>query len=132
MTRNERAYYLAQEWVSWLDTRRFYAPPEKKNILARLQGGGNGNGREPDGPVVPEMVAFNLAVTALPMKLFMPFVVVYCHHKPDPVKVMAHGQRVSTSKFYERAHRAAHQALSIADTLLELNRQTRAELEGLA
>lgn len=130
MARVERAYNMAQDWVLWLDTRRFYAPAEKKNILARLQGGDTSRG-EPDARCMAEMVAFNLALTSLPMNLFVPFVAVYCHHKPDPIKVMAHEQKVSASKFYERAHRAAHQALHIADKLMEMNRQMRVELEGL-
>lgn len=130
MARVERAYNMAQDWVLWLDTRRFYAPPEKKNILARLQGGGSSRG-EPDARCTAEMVAFNLALTSLPMKLFVPFVVVYCHHKPDPIKVIAHQQGVGQSKFYERAHRAARQSLYIADKLLELNMRLRMELDGL-
>lgn len=128
MARNERAYNLAQEWVLWLDTRRFYAPPEKKNILARMSGGGGGK-EPPDASITPEMVAFNLAVTGLTMKKFTAFVAVYCGYRPSPIKVLAHeGGLSSSSKYYDRAHNAAHEVLHIADRLTELSRQMRAEL----
>ncbi len=127
MARVERAYNMAQDWILWLDTRRFYAPPEKKNILARLQGGDTNKG-EPNAPITPELVAFNLAVTGLPMKKFVPFVAVYCGYKPSPIKVLAHEEGVNPSNFYERAHKAAHEALHVTDRLTELSRQMRAEL----
>lgn len=130
MARVERAYNLAQEWVLWLDTRRFYAPPEKKNILDRMAGGGGGK-EPPDAAITPELVAFNLAVTDLPMKKFMAFVVVYCGYRPSPIKVIANDHGINPSKFYERAHTAAHEVLHVADRLTELSRRMRVEMEGL-
>lgn len=127
MARVERAYNLAQEWVLWLDTRRFYAPPEKKNILARMCGD-DGVKEPPDAPITPEIVAFNLAVTSLSMKKFTAFVAVYCGYRPSPIKVMAHEGGLSSSKYYERAHNAAHEILYVADKLTELSRQMRCEL----
>lgn len=129
--RNERAYNLAQDWIRWLDTRRFYGRPEHKNILAMLMAERRPSMGEPDGDNSADLQAFNLAVTNLPVNDFIAFVVIYCEYRPErkPVKLIAYEQGVNSPNFYARAHRAAHEVLHIADKLVELNRQMRKEVE---
>lgn len=125
MVRNERAYNLAQDWVKWLDTRRFYGKPEVKNILAMLMKDPHPSRGEPDGKNSADLQAFNIAVTSLPSHEFIPFVVVYCEFRPEnkPIKVIAHSQGVNSSNFYQRAHRAAMDVLATTDHLLSINNQ---------
>lgn len=130
MARNERAYNLAQAWVSWLDTRRFFAPPEKKNILARMMQDMPSRG-EPNGELSADIFAFNLCVVSLPVEQFVPFVVIYCRYKPQPIKFMSHELGISAPTFYRNAHEAATQILSHTDMLVRMNMQLREELEGL-
>lgn len=134
MVRNERAYNLAQDWVKWLDTRRFYGQPEQKNILARLikerdtEKLARPTGFEPDGSNSADLQAFNIAVTSLPAVEFIPFIVVYCEFRPKPIKILAHEQGINASNFYQRAHRVASGVLSITDKLMMLNQQLQRDI----
>lgn len=127
MAKSERAYNMAQDWIRWLDTRRFYARPEHKNILAMLMKESSPSRREPDGDNSAILQAFNLAVTSLPVNEFVAFVVVYCGYKPKPVKVLAHEQGISAPALYARAHQAANEVLHLSDKLVELNAAMRRE-----
>lgn len=130
MARNERAFNLAQTWIGWLDTRRFFAPPEQKNILARMMQDMPSRGA-PNGELSADIFAFNLCVVSLPVEQLVPFIVVYCQYKPRPIKVMSHELGVSAPTFYRNAHEAAMLVLSNTDKLVMLNMQLRKEVEGL-
>lgn len=131
MARNEQVYELAQEWIRWLDSRRFLGEPAQKNILAMLMKDENRRPArgEPDGPMSAEMAAFNLAVSSLPVGQFVPFVVRYCGYKPKPIKTIAYELGIQPPAFYERADNAALHVHSLMRKLVELNGMLRREIE---
>lgn len=128
--RNEYVYNLALDWVRWLDTRRFFGPPEQKNILARLQGGGKSGG-EPDGVMSAEVAAFNLAVCGLEIGYFIPFIAIYCEYRPKPVKVMAYELGIQPPAFYDRAEKAAADVRRVTQKLTEMHKMMAAEVSDL-
>lgn len=121
---------MAQDWVRWLNTRRFLGEPEQVNILARLQTQNKPSLGAPDAPMSAEMSAFNIAVVNLPKEMFIPFVVVYCDYKPKPIKTIAYDLGIQAPAFYERAHHSAQEVLKVTRQLVVLNGQVRAEVEG--
>lgn len=129
--RNEVVYQMAQDWIYWLDTRRFLGEPPQKNILAlMMQDKGDCKPKgEPDGPVSAEIAAFNMAVSCLELGRFVPFIVVYCDYKPQPIKTMAHDLGIGRDQFYERAHSAASEVHAVAMRLVRLNSQMRKEVD---
>lgn len=129
MARNEQVFQMAQDWVKWLDTRRFYCKPEQQNILAQFMARNASKG-EPNADNSPALTAFNLAVTDLPKELFLPFVVVYCEIRPDnkPIKWLSHELGITPSNYYGRAHKAADQVQRITRSLVDLSMQMRREL----
>lgn len=131
MAKHEGVYNLAQDWIRWLNTRRFFCQPEQKNILAKLQKEQSPSRGEPDGEMNAEMAAFNLAVTSLPKEQFIPFVFVYCDYRPFPVKVMAHEIGIGRRTFYENSDKAAAEVLFITRKLVDLHNQMRSELCGM-
>jgi hypothetical protein len=126
---NEYVYNLAQDWIRWMDERRFFGPPAQKNILARLQGGSS-SGKEPDAELLPEIAAFHLSVMSLDIGYFVPFVVVYCGYKPQPIKVIAHELGIDRSTFYRRGEEAANELQRNTQRLAETHRMMRRELDG--
>ncbi|WJF91988.1 hypothetical protein QS306_14545 [Paraburkholderia bonniea] len=55
---------LCVQWAEWHRTRKFYAPPPPRNVLARLHTAGGG--AEPDALADRDMMLFNAAVSAQP------------------------------------------------------------------
>ncbi|MFA7239364.1 MAG: hypothetical protein WC091_04570 [Sulfuricellaceae bacterium] len=131
MTRNEQVYTLAQDWVRWIDMRRFVGEPAQRNFLAQMVGEQPESSGEPCIPLNPEMIAFNIAVSSLPIGLFVPFVVVYCDYRPKPVKTLADGIGIERCQFYERAHLAANQAARTTRQLMLFGEQMRAGMLGM-
>jgi hypothetical protein len=117
--RNEAAYQMAQDWVQWLDSRRFLGPPLQRNILAQFMP--SKAGREPNGPMSAELNAFNLAVASLDVGEFVPFVVVYCGIKIKPIKAIAADMGIGRDTFYERAHCAASKCIGLVRMQLRLS-----------
>jgi len=126
MELNQRAYELAQIWIGWLDTRRFFAPPAQKDTIAMMMGGG-GKG-EPDGELSAEIFAFNLAVVSLHADQLVPFIAVYCRLRPRPVRVLAEELHISRPTFYKYAHLSAIQILADTDGIVLRYRQDLASL----
>jgi hypothetical protein len=129
MQRNQQAYCLAQDWVRWLDTRRFLGKPDQKNILAQLQMRNKASRGAPDAPMSAEISAFNLAVTSLPKERFVPFVVIYCEYRPKPIKTIAYEFGIQAPAFYERAHLTALEVLKVTRQLVILNGHLRNEIK---
>jgi hypothetical protein len=117
--RNEAAYQMAQEWVKWLDSRRFLGPPLQRNILAQFMP--SKTGREPNGPMSAELNAFNLAVSSLDVGEFVPFVVIYCEIKIKPIKAIAADMGIGRDTFYERAHCAASKCIGLVRMQIRLS-----------
>jgi hypothetical protein len=130
MTRNEQVYTMAQDWIYWLDTRKFFGEAPQQNILARMIAERSQSNGVPDIELSAEMSAFNLAVCSLEVGLFVPFIVVYCGYKPKPIKCMADEMSIGRDQFYERAHRAASRIAGTTRQLIRLNEEMRSEVLG--
>lgn len=126
--RNEKAYELAQEWVTWLDTRRFYGPPEQRSILAQFMP--SVSKAPPNANNSTEIHAFNLAVCALPVGELVPFIAIYCGLRPKPIKCMADDIGIERAAFYERAHASAGSVMKTTRTLVELSEAMKREVFG--
>ena len=113
--KNEQAYALAQDWLRWNHSKRFYAPADVKNTLAQFMPSPSRDA--PNAPLSPELYAFNLAVNSQDEKNLVPFIVVYCDHRPKPVKWIAHELGISRDTFYVRAHKTADLLVSITKRL---------------
>jgi hypothetical protein len=125
--RHDRCYNLAQDWIKWLDTRKFFNRPDPKNILAMLQQQGTSRG-EPDGKLSVELNAFNLCVKAEPNEYLIPFLFVYCHASEKPAKVYAADLSISVPSFYERAHKAATSIYRKHLDLVDLHHKMQREI----
>jgi hypothetical protein len=123
---NRRALELAQEWLPWLETRKFMAPPPVMGVLGRLTH--ISSGRQPNAGMSAEMAAFHLAVVSLEVGYLIPFLDVYVQSFPDPVKsLLAEIGLTDRSAFYYRAHKAAGDVVKTTNRLLEMNSAVRAE-----
>ena len=119
MSKNERAQALADEWFPWLLTRRFFAPPPQKHILATLIQ--SEKSREPpNAKLSAEMSAFNQGVVGMDEKCIIPFLRVYCGFPNEPVKLLAHKEKINPDTFYERAHKGASQAVRTMNHLMAM------------
>ena len=119
MSRNARAQALADDWFMWLMTRRFFAPPPQKHILARLIQAEK-NREPPSAPLSAEMSAFNQGVIGMDEKCVIPFLRVYCGFPNQPVKLLAYNENINPDTFYERAHKGAGQAVRTMNHLMAL------------
>lgn len=124
-----RAWNLAQEWLNWLDTRRFFAPPEKISILGRMSGH-SGSGNQPNGPMSAEMAAFHLAVVSLEYRTFRAFVQIYANY-PALNKTCAAELNVTEMGLYTIADTAAREVLKTMHHLVLMHEQMRAETTWL-
>ena len=128
--RNRRAVELGQEWLPWLETKRFLAPPEPMGVLQRLLH--RSTGREPNGKFSAELAAFHLAVVSLEVGYLIPFLDVYIQSFPDPVKSLLIEVGVThRSTFYDRAHKAAAEVIRTTNRLIGLNAAMKKETENL-
>ena len=125
--RNEAVYAIAQDWIRWLDTRKFMGPPEQRNILAQFIASRRAT-REPNGPMSAWLNAFNLAITSLEIGQFVPFVVVYCELKEKPIKALSDELGIGRDAFYERAHASAGRVMKMTRQLVEMNKQMQDEV----
>ena len=118
--KNQRAQALADDWQYWLTTRRFFAPPEAKNILAMMSDKTRPAKEPPNAGLSAEIAAFHIAVCGLPDKLGSAFIRVYCGWPNEPVKTLAFNAGIERPAYYERAHKGAAQALSAMRHILAM------------
>lgn len=130
--KHERCQAMVDEWVSWLDTKRFLAPPPAKNILELLQKRRGPVKLPPDGQMSAEICAFNLAVVAQPNHMLIPFLCVYAKAGDKPNKCYAADLGIDRTVFYDRAHKAASDIYKHHLALIDLNRMMQREVEGFA
>lgn len=128
-SRNEQVYQMAQEWLIWLNSRKFLGQPPQKNILLELAERNKVSKGAPDGIMSSEIAAFNLAVNALDAGSLIPFITVYCDYKPKPIKTLAIDLGIGRDQFYERAHKAALNVIKTSRELVILHGQMKKELE---
>ena len=120
MNRSERAKALSDDWITWLDDRRFFGPPPKKSVLAMLIEKNRSRGEAPDRPLNAEIAAFHVAVMGLPVEAFLPFVRVYCGVPFVPVKTLAFEAGIERVTYYNRAHAAAHVVMRSMNSVLAM------------
>lgn len=120
MNKSERAKSLADDWITWLDDRRFFGPPPKKSVLAMLIEKNRSRGEIPDRPLNAELAAFHVAVVGLPQEMFLPFIRVYCGVPDAPIKALAYGAGIGRDAYYDRAHKAAYQVLRSMRSVLAM------------
>lgn len=112
---NPKAQQLASDWMNWYRSKRFFAPPGQKNILAQFMPSKIKDA--PDAELSQELHAFNLALTAQEDQNLVPFIVVYCDYRPKPVKWIAHELGISRETFYTRAHKTAEHLVTMTKRL---------------
>lgn len=126
---NRRAFDLAQEWLPWLESRKFLAPAPVMGVLGRLLH--VSSGRKPNASMSAEMAAFHLAVVSLEKEYLIPFLDVYVQSFSMPVKSLLEEVGLKDrSAFYSRAHKAAGDIVKTTDRLIEINMAMRAEVVG--
>lgn len=127
-SRHEHIYQKAQEWLIWLNTRRFLGEAPQKNILVAMMERDKEKKPPPDALMSAEIAAFNLAVSALDYEHLLPFCAVYCDYRPKPIKTLANEIGIARDTFYERAHETALKVNRTAIQLEVLNAQMQREV----
>lgn len=117
--RNEQCYTMSQDWINWLDSRRFLGSPEQLNILAKLMAQNKMSKESPNGPMSAELNAFNAAVMSLEKEGLLPFLSVYCGLRECPIKTMAHYFEVDRATIYNRAHQSANYVMRLTQQLIQ-------------
>ena len=109
--KHPQAYELAQRWVKWMHTRKLFAEPSQKNILAQFMP--HKSGEMPDAELSDELHAFNLALWDQTIKNRVPFMTIYAEIKEKPVKTLSYELNMSRDTFYRRAHNTAKKLVKI-------------------
>ena len=128
MVKHDKCFNLAQEWIGWLDSKRFFGRPKQKNILAMLQHIRERSMIDPDAPLSAEMSAFNLCVKAQEDDHLIPFLFVYCRAGDKPAKYYAYYLNIATPNFYLRAHKTASDIYRGHLNLLDLHHALQLEV----
>lgn len=123
---------MAQEWIQWADSKRFFGPPPSKTILEMMQKRTAPSNPPPDFSLSAELCAFNLAVMAQKEPMLIPFLVVYCHTGDKPAKVYADKLGIERPAFYDRAHKAAGDIYKQHLAIIDMHRSMQREVEGFA
>jgi hypothetical protein len=111
---------LLYNWVYWLQTRRFYAPPVPPNMLMLMQVDRRGLKEPPNARNDAISAAFNIVLQGADVGYRLPFLYVYLKQfRPEPIKTLAFNLGIDRDTVYQRAHIAAenyyNQALKLAD-----------------
>lgn len=118
--RNEECYTMCQDWIKWLESRKFLGTPSQRNILDKLMTQYQVSKTSPDGMLSADLNAFNTAVMSLEEDRLMPFLVIYCKFKQLPVKTLAYDLNIDRTTFYQRAHKAASDVLRLSKHIKQL------------
>lgn len=110
MTTNPEAERLLSDYRRWIETRRFYAPPGTKNVLAQFMPSKAGN--IPNGPCSAEMQAFHVSLVGTPKHRQIAFVAVYSKDWPEPAKKVAYDLNMSRATLYRLAHKTADELVT--------------------
>lgn len=116
------AYCLS--WAHWCYTRRYFAPPLPRNILARMQPVDR-VAMPPDGPMDPDMAFFNMAVHGLAQDMpseYACFALFYVHRVPN-VKAVAVELGIGRRTYYERMRRFARKAHALTASVRRIHEQ---------
>lgn len=114
---NQVLHLWCMEWSEWHRSRRLFAPPIPKNILARMAGP-LGGGEVPDAILSSDLSIFNLAVLGQEECRAKLIFYLYYIHRVRNIKMVAEKMDVSTSFWYRemrefraRAYRAYRQMM---------------------
>ncbi len=73
--RHEHIFQLTQDWMAWVESRKYYERRGVKCILGRLQPFSGDPNFVPDGPLSTEISAFNTAINHIDPERLIPFAV---------------------------------------------------------
>jgi hypothetical protein len=138
---------LIHNWINWLYTRSFYAPPQPENILAMLmEKNSKKSGEAPNGRNDPLCNAWNLVLEGAQKNAlmgkdddFVPFMYTYFEevrptdHNDKPLKLSVIADdilKVDRKTLYRRAHAGATRYYNLAITIQELSSQLHREVEA--
>lgn len=113
---------IAARWVWWCETRHYFAPRVKANILARLRPGGRTF--EPDAFLDKEMPFFNMAVHALcDSTLYEKEAICFLgiHWYRENIKALARDQKCARGTIYNRARRFARHAYALSQSIAKIH-----------
>lgn len=128
---NAQIQELLYNWIEWLRTRKFYAPPLPRNILDLQQVNTMPSRGEPDAKNDAMCAAFNLVISNTPDDERIPFLCAYLkEYRPTPIKTIAAALNITRETFYKRAQQAAPKIYTKTLELAELNRQMQKEVDG--
>jgi hypothetical protein len=112
---NQALHHFCLEWANWHRTRKLYAPPPPKNILARLIK--PSSGEEPDARIDRDMLLFNTALNSYPEGIGKTaFYVFYLYHA-RPVKRAAEKIGLSRNGFYKAMRRTRQDVFAMYQRL---------------
>ncbi|WP_338910734.1 hypothetical protein [Mycetohabitans rhizoxinica] len=107
----QEQHTLCMEWAAWHRTRKLYAPPPPRNVLALL--------REPAGKEVPDAIADRALMLLHRVISFYPdgkektAFYLYYLYGARPVKRVASEMGLSRMGFYKALHRAREDICAI-------------------
>ncbi len=108
---NQVLHLFCMDWAEWHRSRRLFAPPIPKNILARMQP--SKSNEVPDAVLSSDASFFNLSVLAQEESRAKMIFYLYYIHRVRNIKMVAEQMNLSTSMWYRemrefraKAHRA--------------------------
>lgn len=118
---------LLYNWLAWIQTRRFYAPPVPPNMLMLMQVNRQAGKEPPNARNDAMSAAFNIVLQGAEVGYRLPFLYVYLkQYRPVPIKTLAYELGIDTDTVYQRAHIAAeryyNQAIKLADMNSKLSK----------
>ncbi len=107
--KDQDLHFFCQQWAEWHRSRRLFAPPAPKHLLARFQPQ-KYSGEVPDAECSINMSLFNLAVMAQPDSEEKRTMQLFYLHNLRPIKAVANELGISSKTFYKRVKKFSQQA----------------------
>lgn len=119
---------LLYNWLYWIQTRRFYAPPVPPNMLMLMQVNRQAGREPPNARNDALSAAFNIVLQGADVGYRLPFLYVYLkQYRPAPIKTLAYELGIDADTVYQRAHAAAeryyNEALKMADIRAKFSKE---------
>jgi DNA-binding NtrC family response regulator len=119
MKRRDELDEYCRAWVIWSSTRKFYAQPPAKSVLARMEPAKGG--KEPNARNYPDMTYFNMAIhTLADMKKHQADYAAFmaCYTSEDEVvKRVIDKLGIGRQTYYDRVKRFAKDAHNLSLSL---------------
>ena len=121
---------LLYNWLSWIQTRRFYAPPVPPNMLMLMQVDRRGLKEPPNARNDALSAAFNMVLQGADVGYRLPFLYVYLkQYRPTPIKTLAYELGIDADTVYQRAHVAAERYYNEAMKMVEIRAKFNKEVD---